>query len=69
MKKTNNTTGNSEAVECKELKIGFLFRRNKYSEAIVPEIRLNGKWLEKLGFGMGQKVKVEYKNGQIVLII
>lgn len=51
----------------KELMIGFKFRKNQWSESVVPEIRLNGKWLESLGFKMGSKVKVEFKAGKIVL--
>ena len=65
---TNEITAESNKVaECKELKIGFQFRKNRFSECVVPEIRLNGKWLSHLGFEMGKKVKVEFVKGQIIL--
>lgn len=33
----------------------------------VPSIRLQGKWLEKLGFKHGNKVFVEEAKGEIIL--
>lgn len=67
---TNNVTAeDNKVVECKKLKIGFQFRKYRFSECTVPEIRLNGKWLSHLGFEKGQKVKVEYTKGQIILSI
>lgn len=66
----NNVAAESnKVVECKELKIRSLFRKNRYSESLVPEIRLNGKWLSHLGFEKGKKVKVKYTKGQIILSI
>jgi hypothetical protein len=59
----------NKVVECKELKIGFQFRHYQFSKCIVPEIRLNGKWLASLGFERGKKVKVEYTKGRIILSI
>lgn len=67
MTKKDITAENNKVVECKELKIGFQFRKNRFSECVVPEIRLNGKWLSRLGFEMGKKVKVEFVKGQIIL--
>jgi hypothetical protein len=60
---------NPEKCTRKELKIGFLLRKCMYSESFVPEIRLNGKWLEVAGFKAGKKVKIEYRDGEIVLTI
>lgn len=67
MNTQEETAERNKVAECKELKIGFLFRRNNLSEGFVPEIRLNGKWLRNLGFEMGNKVRVEYAKGQIIL--
>ncbi|MGE5604195.1 MAG: SymE family type I addiction module toxin [Bacteroidota bacterium] len=33
----------------------------------VPFIRLRGKWLQVLGFGIGQKITVEESEGQLIL--
>lgn len=33
----------------------------------VPFIRLRGKWLQGLGFGIGQKITVEESEGQLIL--
>jgi hypothetical protein len=33
----------------------------------VPFIRLRGKWLQVLGFGVGQKITVEESEGQLIL--
>lgn len=35
----------------------------------VPFIRLRGKWLQVLGFDVGQKVTVEESAGQLILRI
>jgi len=65
---TNDVTAEGNKVaECKDLTIGFKFRKNRFSECLVPEIRLNGKWLSRMGFEMGKKVKVEFVKGQIIL--
>lgn len=33
----------------------------------IPQIRIQGKWLEKLGFNNGKKFIVEEKYGQLVI--
>ncbi|MHB8064123.1 MAG: SymE family type I addiction module toxin [Ruminiclostridium sp.] len=33
----------------------------------APMIRITGKWLERLGFGIGKKIMVEEKYGQLVI--
>ena len=35
--------------------------------AEIPQIRIQGKWLEKLGFNDGKKFIVEEKYGQLVI--
>ena len=46
----------------------FRYRRwgNNYT---VPEIRLEGKWLEELGFKEGKQVKVLIKNNSLTLTV
>ena len=36
---------------------------------ILPEIRLAGKWLQELGFGIGQPVKVWHEENRIVITV
>ena len=43
----------------KKIKIQPKHRRRTYDEIWIPEIRMEGKWLEKLGFKQGEHVKVE----------
>ena len=38
-----------------------------YDRKRYPFIRLNGKWLEALGFEIGKKITVEEKQGELVL--
>lgn len=46
----------------------FRYRRwgNNYT---VPEIRLEGKWLEQLGFEQGNKVIIEQKNNKLIITV
>ena len=39
----------------------------RYSE--VPKIQIEGKWLEAIGFFVGDKVIVDYDNGKIIIRI
>lgn len=38
-----------------------------YDRQALPFIRLRGKWLQVLGFGIGQKITVEESEGQLIL--
>lgn len=44
--------------DVRSLKIQPKRRFNKYSKKDVPEIKLCGNWLEKLGFEFGERVVV-----------
>ena len=52
------------------LKIYSKFRnrrwRNNYT---VPEIRLQGKWLENLGFKEGAQVKIKEQHHQLIITV
>jgi len=37
----------------------------RYSE--VPKIQMEGKWLEAIGFSVGDKIYVEYDDGKIII--
>ena len=57
MKKTRN------------LKIYPKLRVRTWDNIIVPEIRLQGKWLEKLGFKEGGNIKIEQNYKKITITI
>ena len=46
----------------------FRYRRwgNNYT---VPEIRLEGQWLEQLGFEQGNEVLIEQKNNKLIITV
>jgi toxic protein SymE len=45
------------------------FRVRTYDNTTVPEIRLEGRWLEKVGFNKGQMVKIEQEPGRLIITI
>ncbi|MFZ6665984.1 SymE family type I addiction module toxin [Peijinzhouia sedimentorum] len=45
----------------RKLKIYQKFRTRTWDNTTVPEIRLEGHWLKKLGFEIGKEIKVEQK--------
>lgn len=53
--------------EVRSLKIQPKRRSNKYSEIDVPEIKLCGSWLEKLGFVQGQRVLITTMDRLLVI--
>jgi len=58
----------TEEQKIKTLKIQPLVRVQRWSDdIIVPEIRLSGAWLQKLGFCYGEKVEVRMSSGILVI--
>jgi toxic protein SymE len=53
----------------KKLRIYSKFRRKKWDHVYVPEIRLEGKWLNDLGFKSGKKVQIKMENGKLTITI
>ena len=47
----------------KILKISYLFANKKP----VPKINLSGQWLKNAGFEIGQNVKIEVSENQILI--
>lgn len=37
----------------------------RYREVMLPKIKMEGKWLEELGFHIGDRLVVEYGDGAI----
>lgn len=53
--------------EIRSLKIQPKIRFNKYSQKEVPEIKLCGEWLEKLGFVYGRRVSITTMHQMLVI--
>jgi toxic protein SymE len=52
----------------RRLKILSKFQRRAYNNYVhVPEIKLEGKWLEKLGFELGGEVIVKQQKGKLTI--
>lgn len=52
------------------LKIYSKFRYRKWgNNYTVPEIRLEGQWLEQLGFEQGNEVLIEQENNKLIITI
>jgi toxic protein SymE len=53
----------------RKLKIHSKFRARRWDNTTVPEIRLEGKWLDALGFKQGQKVKIQVEANKLTITI
>ena len=51
----------------KKIKIQPKQRKRAYDEIWIPEIKMEGKWLEKLGFRPGEHIKVEWKRKKMII--
>jgi hypothetical protein len=51
----------------RSLKIQPQIRFNRYSQTTVPEIKLCGNWLEKLGFTPEQRVNITTMNKLLII--
>ena len=51
----------------KRLKIHTKHRSRTYDSITVPEIRLEGKWLEKLGFTQNSEVKISMQHRKLII--
>jgi len=55
--------------EFRILKIYSKFRYRTWDNTTVPEIRLEGRWLEKLGFEQGNEVLIEQKKNKLIITV
>ena len=53
----------------RKLKIYSKFRTRRWDNTTVPEIRLQGKWLENLGFKEGAQVKIKEQHHQLIITV
>lgn len=52
-------------MKTKNLKVAYTSRYTQKKTCTVPQIKMEGKWLEELGFSVGSTVVVEYEEGSI----
>jgi toxic protein SymE len=53
----------------RKLKIYAKYQARTYGGTTIPEIRLKGKWLDKLGFKQGQMVNIEQNKNKLTITI
>ncbi|MBL7936728.1 MAG: SymE family type I addiction module toxin [Bacteroidia bacterium] len=53
----------------RKLKIHTKYRTRKFDETKIPEIRLEDKWLESLGFKRGQTVKIKQQKNKLTITV
>lgn len=53
----------------RKLKIHTRYRAKKYGHVTIPEIRLVGHWLSKLGFEKGQEISIAEEPKRIVITL
>ena len=51
----------------RKLTIGYVNIRNRFSESTFPQLKIQGHWLEKLGWVTGVKVSVDESENEIVI--
>ena len=52
----------------KYIKIGRVYRQRKWDSIVVPEIRINGIWLEELGFKVGDELEIIFSSDRLLII-
>ncbi len=53
----------------RKLKIQRKYRSRVWDNTTVPEIRLEGRWLEKLGFTVGEQVQIEQQHNKLTITL
>ncbi len=51
----------------KTIKVQYSTRYTGRKCSEVPKIQMEGKWLEAIGFSVGDKLRVDYDNGKIII--
>lgn len=65
--KTNKKTSDIRGPEVRTLKIQPMYRDREFEIVKVPESRLAGNWLEKLGFNYGRRVTITTMNELLII--
>lgn len=53
----------------RRLKIHSKFRSRRWDYTTVPEIRLEGRWLEEVGFKKGARVKIQIEPRKLIITL
>ena len=53
----------------RKLKIHTKHQARRYYAVTIPEIRLEGKWLDELGFKQGQTVLIQLENKKLIITV
>ncbi|WP_299216662.1 SymE family type I addiction module toxin [uncultured Dokdonia sp.] len=53
----------------RKLKIYQKFRSRTWDHTTVPEIRLEGKWLQALGFEEGKEINVKQQRNKLTITL
>lgn len=53
--------------QIRKLKIGELYRRRADDIIMVPQLRLEGMWLEEFGFNMGDTVTIQLLQNKLII--
>ncbi|KAB2818078.1 SymE family type I addiction module toxin [Phaeocystidibacter marisrubri] len=53
----------------RKLKIHSKYRPRRLHNSTVPQIRLEGRWLEELGFIEGQQVQIEQQYNKLTITL
>lgn len=51
----------------KTIKVQYSTRYTDRRYIEVPKIQMEGKWLEAIGFSVGDRITVVYQNGEIII--
>ncbi len=47
----------------------YPIREERGGVEVIPYVRLRGRWLDKLGFDVGSRLKIEAEHGRITLTV
>jgi len=64
---SQENTANSKGKRILKILPKYFSRR--WNEAVFPEIRLAGKWLQDIGFICGKKVNVKHEKNKIIITL
>jgi len=53
----------------RKLKIHSRFRTRRWDHTTVPEIRLEGRWLEEVGFKEGKRVNIQIEPNKLTITL
>lgn len=53
----------------KKIKIQPKHRKRTYDEIVIPEIKMEGKWLKEFGFEQGKYVSIHVKPNKLTITL